>query len=492
MMRAVTTAGAGLVSALFTSSALAQEAASDNLVGALRAARASVRAAQEALQQAELACKAALPERDRHKCLSDGGTGTEFAALPPTKPAATIPAASAGSEAHTYQDAGAAAASFGRDVLGTDDASQSRSERRYAAGQVGSALSVSVLNGSSGSVIKYAKTPEFELLMTSKDKVGSLSWTISADDENDGSNYRSNVLTLTGTAKLNDGEGTFVTTDGFSGGTEAKLSFTQFNGKVNFGGFPTAMAAAQEAEVRCRAQQPSISATATPEEIKKAQSEMTKKCTAASYDDGGVPGFIERYYPESSRSISSAIFPGEVIYWGGSIGLNQTEFSYLDRAAFKKKDVSKLGFVGTAFGGALFNEGQTSLTGSFTYRRRYKASDSVELCQPTTPPTTQCLTGPDGAPQKKNATLFAIDFRHAIAAELWNYTRFAIAPRVSYDTTNKIATVDVPIYIARDEIGQLRGGFRAIYTDQPDPKGGRKDELILGLFVGLPFNIVGK
>ncbi|EIZ77122.1 hypothetical protein WSK_4328 [Novosphingobium sp. Rr 2-17] len=485
-------ASSGLVLVLLSTAVQAQVPAANNLVDAIRAARSSVRAAQEALRLAELACRAALPEQDRHQC--SGEDASEQLAEAPARltELATAPAAASSPVEQNYQDGPDAAASLGKRVLGIEKKVPIKAEHRGDAERVSNTLASTVLNGSSGGVVKYAKAPDFEFLMTSKDKVGSLSWTISAKDHSDGQSYQSNTLTLTGTAKLNDGEGSFVSTDGFTGGTEAKLSFTQFNGKVDFGGLPTAMAAAQEAKVRCLAQQPSISTAAKPEEQQKAVEEAEKKCSAEAYDDGGVPGFIERYYPEALREVSSAIFPGKVAYWGGSFGVNQTEFSYIDRAAFKKRDVSKFGFVSTAFGGVLLNEGQTSVTGSFTYRRRYKAADSVELCQSATPPFTQCLNGADGVPTRKNATILAIDLRYAIAADLWNYTRFAIAPRFSYDTTNELATVDVPVYLARDDTGQLRGGLRAIYTDMPNLEGGRKNNFTFGLFIGVPFSIFVK
>jgi len=485
-MQGARAASSALILVLLSSASQAQVPAGNNLLQAIKAARTSIHAAQEALRFAELACQAALPEQDRHQCSTTDGYQL-LAAAPPRQTDVTVaPEAATPPTGEAYQSGANAAASFGEQVLLIEDKDRVDAER------VSNVLASTVLNGSSGGVVKYAKAPDFEFLMTSKDKVGSLTWTISARDHSDGQSYQSNTLTLTGTAKLNDGEGSFVSTDGFTGGTEAKLAFTQFNGRVDFGALPTAMAAAKEAEVRCLAQQPSIPAAGSAEDRQKAEKEALKKCTAASYDDGGVPGFIERYYPDALRAVSSTVFPGDVTYWGGSFGVNQTDFSYIDISEFKNKDVSKFGFVGTAFGGVLMNEGQTSLTGSFTYRRRYKASDSIELCRPTTPPFTQCLTGADGAPTRKKATIFAIDFRQAIAANLWNYTRFAIAPRLSYDTNNEIATVDVPVYLARDETGQLRGGLRAIYTDMPDPEGGRKNDFTFGLFIGVPFSIFVK
>ncbi|MBD8548851.1 hypothetical protein [Sphingomonas sp. CFBP 8760] len=62
---------------------------------------------------------------------------------------------------------------------------------------------------------------------------------------------------------------------------------------------------------------------------------------------------------------------------------------------------------------------------------------------------------------------------------------------MSYDTSNDILSLDVPVYIARDDAGQLRGGLRAIYTDRPDPTGGRTDDLSIGIFIGVPFSIFG-
>lgn len=343
--------------------------------------------------------------------------------------------------------------------------------------------------------LKSAPRPEIQLLATETDKVVSLGWSYSlSPSPYDGAPSSNELsfdqfsLNLT-TAIDSDGETQLFGIDGFSGGTEVKLSWTRFWGKIgdpqidleSDAGVALIEAALETAKQACR------------EHFRGSSSdEIVKNCDEESEDFVGVNAFIERYNFGSFAEVHNVTFPNAVFpFLGIEVSGNQDNFSYLDTTAFSIESDSKFGYNAGIFGGILLANSPTSLSAGFNYSRRFKKQSDITLCQNISPTREQCLTAANGKPSVKKAAVFSLEARHAFGLNKGKPAQFAIAPEFAYDIKNEAYSIDVPLYFFPDDKNQLKGGIRATYTNERDAMkpGMRKDDFTLGLFVGVPFSL---
>lgn len=344
-----------------------------------------------------------------------------------------------------------------------------------SASRMEAGITEGVANGPNGRSLKSTASPDLQLIATSKDKVASLAWTFDVSRSSGSGRMHATQLTATATSALDSqGQAEILGLKGFPGGTELSLNLIHYiagfkaNGKERD--------EVKTARDKCR--------------ITNANSvDLEKLCNPYDFA-GGVSRFVEKYYPDGLRPMLRSVMPGNVYFVGGEVTANQTDFDYLDQPSFTMQSVSKFGYSGTLFGGLILPSGQTSFTGSFTYSRKYKAADSITLCQAINAvPQTQCITAPGAAPSNRTRAIASLEIRHAFPVDVGEFARFAVAPEFSVDLKSDAYSIDMPIYLMGDGKGKLRGGVRLGYLNTKKAAGGREDDFSLGLFVGVPFSV---
>lgn len=335
------------------------------------------------------------------------------------------------------------------------------------------AVAASVANGPNESPLKSTAAPDIQLLASSEDKIASLALTIDVGGRAPPGRLSTQQFSLTASGKLNDstGEAQIIGLDGFNAGNQIKLVFTGYEGALNLTGVVPGQV--EEAERRCRALPGSTPAA----------------CVAEDFPTGASM-FVAKYYPDGLKPLLKQVIPGPIWLYGAGFTGTQGSFEYLDRTTFSMKKEDHFGLGGTVFGGALFNYGQSAIIGSYEYRRSFSESDPVTLCQPVSGTIqTECVTAADGPPTRKRRSLLGLEFRHAFPAPIGSYSSFAIAPRFVIDTRNGDYSLGVPLYLAGDGTGKLRGGVKGVYTSKKDKDGKRDGDFALGVFVGVPFSV---
>lgn len=341
------------------------------------------------------------------------------------------------------------------------------------------ALSASVANGTNGSTFKSTNTPEIQLVASAGEKTASLAWTLDISGQPSPGRLGIDQMTMTATSKLNDsGNAPILGLKGFSNGTEIKISYVHFGSRW-------APSAAERPEV--------AEARKNCEVEEKGKPNISTLCNPYSTETG-LSTFVAKYNPAKHRSLLNAALPGNTHFFGLEFAGNQASYKFLNRSTFKLGKESHFGYSTTVFGGLLLDHGLTSLGGSFTYGRNYQAGDDVTICQATTVVgQTQCITAPDGAPIRSTSKIVAAEARHAFAGKIGEHAKMAIGGEFSYDLNSKAYSIDVPLYLITDEKGLLRGGIRGTYLNQKDTvNGGRRGDVGLSLFVGVPFSVFGQ
>jgi hypothetical protein len=165
--------------------------------------------------------------------------------------------------------------------------------------------------------------------------------------------------------------------------------------------------------------------------------------------------------------------------WGANIAIGYNEFDYRDRNSLAELSQDKVGYAAEAYIAHLFPSGETSISGHVAYELGYEAGKKQILCPFNVGPgPVQCFNDPASPPKKDKSLLIKFDLRHYIGQALG--TSFAIAPLVTYDTSDDVVGVDVPLYVVSDGDFGLTGGIRA---------GWRSDtkDVVVGFFVGKAF-----
>lgn len=197
------------------------------------------------------------------------------------------------------------------------------------------------------------------------------------------------------------------------------------------------------------------------------------------FEDGHRNNSVFRKYKDSLPS-DSVTFAGIE----GSAGLNR--FKLVENSPFGSRDVDRVGFDVNAHYGKLFNRGNTALRLGAGYTRVYEAKDEVTFCQDLMASMSEeCITGQNGIPNMKNTGYVEFGLRHVLRRSGNRKPKLAIAPSVTYILEDKDFQFRLPLYFQRSDDGGLDVGVQAIYN-------GADDQVGIGAFVGIPFNLTGK
>lgn len=355
-----------------------------------------------------------------------------------------------------------------------------QSEQDQRARDIAGSVDRGVMNGLNDSPAKSSAGPELQLIANTDKQVASLSWTFKADDpggpvENADGKWHFGYSEFTATVSGEFGDGAKETQllglGGFPGGTQVKLGYKRYWGSFYL---------------------------PKPEDVKTALAIATAKClvapenaTRADADDychaklNSKETIIALYNPADRRRVYR---PSTLFFLGADFDGSQDSYKFLDRATFATGKESKFSYGGSVFAGTVFPRGLAAVIVAFHYSHRYEAASSVTLCKPIAAPLSQCITAPDGPPTASKSAIVSIDLRKAFALP-GKAAQFAIAPKFSYDVNDASYSVDVPLYLAGDGKGKLRGGVRGLYVNARDQTGVRKGDFSLALFVGVPFSI---
>lgn len=202
----------------------------------------------------------------------------------------------------------------------------------------------------------------------------------------------------------------------------------------------------------------------------------------------GSPGGNDeliRTYGDPSRvdvGITGVAGDAPTFFFGGEGTVSHKNYSFLDRTAFAIDDVNRTGYQASAFAGVIGGTGTWSLRAGFSHSRSYRDARKIELCQPVGGGNqTQCLSGPDGRPIRRQSTVLSLEGRHLFQVGGSLIPAIGIAPEFAYDFESDEFSIDVPIYLAGAQ-GSLTGGVRVGYSSDGD-------ETVIGLFVGVPFTV---
>jgi hypothetical protein len=97
-----------------------------------------------------------------------------------------------------------------------------------------------------------------------------------------------------------------------------------------------------------------------------------------------------------------------------------------------------------------------------------------------------CLSGPVGAPARKEKLLTSVEWRRLYVLQPTNpLTTFGIktlgaSVQFTYDAHNDEYGIDLPIYLVPNDKGGLTGGVRLGYKSEDH-------DIVAGVFVGAPF-----
>jgi hypothetical protein len=171
-----------------------------------------------------------------------------------------------------------------------------------------------------------------------------------------------------------------------------------------------------------------------------------------------------------------------IFFFGAEGTVSRKSYSFLDRTAFAIDDVDRTGYQGTAFAGIVGGTGRWSLRAGISHSRSYRDARKIELCQPVPGGIqTQCLSGPDGRPTRRQTTVLSLEGRQLFHLGDGLIPNIGIAPEFAYDFESDEFSIDFPIYFAGSE-GRLNGGVRVSYSSEGD-------ETVFGVFVGVPFTV---
>lgn len=174
--------------------------------------------------------------------------------------------------------------------------------------------------------------------------------------------------------------------------------------------------------------------------------------------------------------IAEHVASSEPILYELTFRLGRSVRKYLDSATYALKNLDRtdwsggvnLGTYVTSLGGLH----ATLLTGGVRYQVEDKDKDPAQICTPTAiAGALQCRTAPLGAPSRGSGTIASIGLRSFLIA------RWGVAPLAEYRPSDRVLTLELPIWFAPDKNGALIGGITPAYSS----KNGRCD---FKLFVG--------
>jgi hypothetical protein len=112
----------------------------------------------------------------------------------------------------------------------------------------------------------------------------------------------------------------------------------------------------------------------------------------------------------------------------------------------------------------------------YSRERAHAGADKVQICSPIgTTGSTSCAEASLGAPTSTEKGLAFGEARF-----VFDNARFALSPRVEFDTEGSEWAARVPLYLVRSKEGALTAGFAIGYSSKDDDVG-------ISVFVGKPF-----
>ena len=284
-------------------------------------------------------------------------------------------------------------------------------------------------------------------------------------------------VTATVTTELGDGEDSAALfgLEGFASGTSIALKWTHFAPQIKTDA-PSADAAYAMAVTTCRADDANRG-------LDKAA--LEKECSSANLGEGF---FVKKYNPAGFRQVMGEFFSPITPFYGFSGEINLDEYKVLNAAAFATDRVNRTGYLAKAFYGVIFRDTPTSATAAISHGRSYTSPDKATLCRPVgAGPQSECITGPNGGPERSTETIASLELRHAFWLDEGRRPRAAIAPKFSYDFRSNDYSIDVPVYLARNEKKELTGGLRFGFARVGDAMGGHDKDFSAGIFIGKAF-----
>lgn len=273
---------------------------------------------------------------------------------------------------------------------------------------------------------------------------------------------RQNQLDVSFSVPLSEGADfqELATLDGLGSGYKLEFNFSGATQGFRSLAFEDTQRAAQTALDMCRADP------------------APKNPCPATVGDANNSTFISRYIPNYKQSLARKMTDGLWRY-GATAALGYDSFDYRDPTSLAELNEKKFSYEFSGYASYLFPTGLTSVTGQLKYASAYETGDKQILCPPNPTNTViECFNDPTSAPTRDKSVLASLDLRHYVGRIAG--APMAVSPQFTYDISDDIFGIDLPIYLVGDGKGGLTGGLRT---------GWRSDtkNVTVGIFIGKRF-----
>jgi hypothetical protein len=134
---------------------------------------------------------------------------------------------------------------------------------------------------------------------------------------------------------------------------------------------------------------------------------------------------------------------------------------YADMATLDpRQDTVNMGGVGLSVGTVV--SGLGSLIGSYEFQQFHDEGPVSEFCRPVVAGATQCSELALGAPERQRVHIARVELRRFFSPS------FAAALRASYEFTDSVFAIELPLYFLKDIKGGLSGGLSLGYHSELD------------------------
>lgn len=195
----------------------------------------------------------------------------------------------------------------------------------------------------------------------------------------------------------------------------------------------------------------------------------------ARYDDNGCDdGFVAEFEPESVPTFDRTLWGEQpmIQVYGLSLKTGRVVYDYIDPATISQMSVERTGWSAKAFYAVRPLEQSWLVTMSVEHQDGYKAQDDATLCPIG---GGACLTGPNGAPTSRTQDLVSVELRRS-------FGEFSAALALTYDSTEDVYAVELPVYMIRNSDGDFNGGVKLNWRSD-------QDDVIASVFVGRTFSL---
>jgi hypothetical protein len=179
-----------------------------------------------------------------------------------------------------------------------------------------------------------------------------------------------------------------------------------------------------------------------------------KKLTCSSGEDIDL-GEVGKFVPQDQGRAEALLFdvtkPDTM--WGATATAGYRSFDYLQNTGDAGK-ASRTPLGASVFFGIIPPGTLTLFTAGAEYRRKYKEADSGAICPPSAATSTQCKTGPVGAPTRTDQKIAYLETRRLMGTH-------AVSLRTGFDFASHHWSADLPVYLIATDNGALAGGVRA-------------------------------